>query len=158
MLQVLHELWDFVLKMKYIAYRGNILWAHQLLHRLMDFVHTHTQWPTWHEDDRNYRILRCCKFYMSYGTLSRGVASVSCRHISSYVRKCFTFLKYVSCNYTPYKDIQCESKCGHYIWMRALEELESFSRSYWCHLLHVTRSTSLINRENLCVVLIKMAH
>ena len=23
-----------------------------LLHPLMDFVYTHTQWPTWHEDDR----------------------------------------------------------------------------------------------------------
>ena len=25
--------------------------------------------PTWHEDDRKDRILRSCKFYMSYGTL-----------------------------------------------------------------------------------------
>ena len=48
---------------------------------LMDFVHTHTQWPTWHGDDRKYGILRCCKFYMSYRTLSWG-ASVSYRHIS----------------------------------------------------------------------------
>ena len=43
-----------------------------LLHSLMDFVHTHTQWPTWHEDDRKDWILRCCEFYMSYGTLSWG--------------------------------------------------------------------------------------
>ena len=49
---------------------------------LMDFVHTHTQWPTWHGDDRKDGILRCCKFYMSYRTLSWG-ASVSYRHISS---------------------------------------------------------------------------
>jgi len=31
----------------------------------MDFVHTHTQWPTWHEDDRKDWIL----IYMSNGTL-----------------------------------------------------------------------------------------
>jgi len=41
-----------------------ILCAQLLLHPLMDFVHTHTQWPTWHEDDRKDWILRCCKFYM----------------------------------------------------------------------------------------------
>ena len=29
-----------------------ILCVQCLLHPLMDFVHTHTQWPTWHEDDR----------------------------------------------------------------------------------------------------------
>jgi len=31
---------------------------------------THTQWPKWQGDDRKDWILRCCKFYMSYGTLS----------------------------------------------------------------------------------------
>jgi len=52
MLQAVHELWDFFY---YIAYRGKILCAQLLLHPLMDFVHNHTL---------------CCKFYMSYGTLS----------------------------------------------------------------------------------------
>jgi len=32
------------------------------------FVHIHTQWPTWHEDDRKDGNWGCCKFYMSYGT------------------------------------------------------------------------------------------
>ena len=39
-----------------------------LLHPFMDFVHTHTQWPTWHEDDCKNWTLGCCKFYMSCGT------------------------------------------------------------------------------------------
>ena len=41
-----------------------------ILEHFYFIVHTHTQWPTWHEDDRKYWILWCCKFYMSYGTLS----------------------------------------------------------------------------------------
>ena len=59
-----------------------IVCAELLIHPLMDFVHTHAQWPTWHGDDRKDGILRCSKFYMSYRTLSWG-ASVSYRHISS---------------------------------------------------------------------------
>jgi len=43
-----------------------ILCAQLLLHSLMDFVHTHTQWPTLHGDDRKDGILWCRKFYMSY--------------------------------------------------------------------------------------------
>jgi len=43
----------------------------QLLRPLMDFVLTHTQWPTY-EDDCKDRIMRSCKFYTSYGTLSWG--------------------------------------------------------------------------------------
>jgi len=49
---------------------SEILCAQLLLHPLMDFVHTHTQWPTWHEDDRSDWILPHCKFYMSYAGLS----------------------------------------------------------------------------------------
>ena len=65
----------------YIAYRGKILCVLLLIHPFMDFVNTHTQWLTWQEDDRKDWILWCCKFYMSYGTLSWG-ASLSYRHIS----------------------------------------------------------------------------
>jgi len=57
-----------------------ILCAQLFLHHLMDFVHANTQWPTWNGDEIKNRILRCCKFYMSYGTLSLG-ASVSYKHI-----------------------------------------------------------------------------
>jgi len=42
----------------------------QVLHSLMDSVHTHTQSPTWHEDDSIDWFLQSCEFYMSYGTLS----------------------------------------------------------------------------------------
>jgi len=42
----------------------NILCAQLLLHPWMNFVHTHTQWPTWHEDGRKDWILRSCKFNM----------------------------------------------------------------------------------------------
>ena len=48
--------------------RPEILCVQFLLHPLMDFVHTHTHWPTGHEDDHNDCTLQCCKFYMSYGT------------------------------------------------------------------------------------------
>ena len=44
------------------------LCAQLLLHPLMEFVHTHTQWPTWKEDDRKEGNWGCCQFYMSYGT------------------------------------------------------------------------------------------
>ena len=50
--------------------RPEILCAQLLLHPLVDFVHTHTQWPTWHGDDCKDWILRCYKVYMSYGTFS----------------------------------------------------------------------------------------
>ena len=96
MLQVLHELWDFVNLFYYKVYKGNILCAQLLLHPLMDFVNTHTQWPTCHEDDLEDWILRCCKFYMSYGTLSWG-ASVSYRHISSLTK---LFLRALKCVYS----------------------------------------------------------
>ena len=34
------------------------------LHPLMDCVHTHTQWPTWHEEDRKYLIVWCFTWVM----------------------------------------------------------------------------------------------
>ena len=42
----------------YISYRGNLVCATPPT-SLIGFVHTHTQWPPWHEDDRNDYILQC---------------------------------------------------------------------------------------------------
>ena len=58
----------------------------QLLHSLMDFVHTHTQWPTWHEDDCKTGFCDAASFTWVMGLChGRGGASVSYRHISSYI-------------------------------------------------------------------------
>ena len=35
-----------------------LLCAQLLLHPLMDFVHIHTQWPTWHGDDCKHGMLQ----------------------------------------------------------------------------------------------------
>ena len=57
----------FSVRMSVSTYiQPEILCAQLLLHSLMDFVHTHTQWPTLHGDDRKDGILWCRKFYMSY--------------------------------------------------------------------------------------------
>ena len=41
-----------------------IVCAQLLLHPLMDCVHTHTQWPTWHEEDSKYLIVWCFTWVM----------------------------------------------------------------------------------------------
>ena len=61
----------------------------------LHFAHTHTQWSTWHEDDRKDGILRCCKFYMSYGTFVSLCTYTCCLFIlphnltSYYLYTCF---------------------------------------------------------------------
>ena len=70
----------------YIAYRGKILCAQLLLHPLMDFVHTHTQWPTLPDVDLRDGILRCCKFYMRNETLSEGGGLVEGIRVHRYIR------------------------------------------------------------------------
>jgi len=57
------KLWP-ALRLALFHVQPEIMCAQLLLHPLMDFVHTHTQWPTWYGDDLKDGTLRYCKFYM----------------------------------------------------------------------------------------------
>ena len=58
-----------------------ILCVKLLLHPLMDFVQTHTQWPTWHEDDCKHWISHPCPTDFSRFTWSWGFFTWSWQYL-----------------------------------------------------------------------------
>ena len=77
--------------------RPEVLCAQLLLHTMMNFVHTHTQWPTWHEDDCKDWILWCCKFFLMYFCYSCNLFMSVWSMFPFYTSQNYLFLYHCSC-------------------------------------------------------------